>query len=190
MNQELSQRRAIMNQELSIKCGGIAFEANMLTRTIYVAPCHVPEALGAILEAFGAMADDSVLCQALAEHLDFADLVARVAAVVQLRRKLDDHDLTATERDMLDRLAADPCEWVRNEAKGALDDLANPLPDQVAAHDGVEDFEPELRALYARGVTVEDHARLNYIRANSTGGIRNQAGALLVKLANLPGVAK
>jgi hypothetical protein len=69
-----------MNQELSIKCGGIAFEANMLSRTIYVAPCHVPEALGAILEAFGAMADDSALCQALAEHIDFADLAARVAS--------------------------------------------------------------------------------------------------------------
>lgn len=181
-----------MNQELSIKCGGIAFEANMLTRTIYVAPCHVPEALGAILEAFGAMADDSVLCQALAKHLDFADLAARVAATKHLRDKIErsEIDLTATERDTLDRLAADPCEWIRNEAKGALDDLANPLPDQVAAHDGTEDFEPELRTIAARGVTVEDHARLNYIRVNSTGGIRNQAGALLVQLANLAGVAK
>lgn len=174
-----------MNQELSIKCGGIAFEANMLTRTIYVAPCHVPEALGAILEAFGAMADDSVLCQALAEHLDFADLAARVAAVVQLRRKLDDHDLTATERDALERLAVDPCEWVRNEAKGALDDLANPLPDQVAAHDRAEDFEPELRTFEARGVTIEDHGRLNHIRANAKGAQRDRAGALLVKLAGV-----
>lgn len=174
-----------MNQELSIKCGSAAFEANMLTRTVYVAPCHVPEALGAILEAFGAMADDSVLCQALAEHLDFADLAARVAAVVQLRRKLADRDLTATERDTLERLAVDPCEWISAEARGALDDLADPLPDQVAAHDGAEGFEPELRTFEARGVTVEDHARLNYIRANSTGVIRNQAGALLVKLAGV-----
>lgn len=176
-----------MNQELSIKCGGVAFEINMLTRTIYVAPCHVPEALGAILEAFGAMADDSALCQALADHLDFADLAARVATIKQLRRKLDGHDLNPTERVVLDRLAVDPCEWVRNEAKGALDDLANPLPDQVATHDGAEDFEPELRTFEARGVTVEDHGRLNYIRANSTGALRDRAGALLVQLA---GVAK
>jgi len=174
-----------MNQELSIKCGGVAFEINMLPRTIYVAPCHVPEALGAILEAFGAMADDSALCQALAEHLDFADLAARVAAVVQLRRKLDGHDLTATERDTLDRLAIDPCEWVRNDANCALDELANPLPDQVAAHDGMEDFEPELRTFEARGVAIEDHGRLNYIRANATGALRDRAGALLAQLAGV-----
>ncbi len=176
-----------MNQELSIKCGGIAFEASMLSRTIYVAPCHVPEALGAILEAMEAMADDSTLCHALADHPDFCELAARVACVKSLRSELADRDLTAAERDTLDRLAADPCDWIRNEAKGALDDLADPLPDQVAAHDGAEDFEPELRTIEARGVTIEDHARLNYIRANSTGGIRNQAGALLVQLA---GVAK
>ena len=127
-----------MNQELSIKCGGIAFEANMLSRTIYVAPCHVPEALGAILEAMEAMADSSTLCQALADHPDFCELAARVACVKSLRSELADRDLTATERDTLDRLAADPCDWIRNEAKGALDDLANPLPDQVAAHDGAE----------------------------------------------------
>jgi len=133
------------------------------------------------------MADDSALCQALAEHLDFADLAARVATVKQLRRKLDGHDLNPTELVVLDRLAIDPCEWVRNEAKGALDDLANPLPDQVAAHDGTEDFEPELRTFEARGVTVEDHGRLNYIRANAKGAIRDLAGALLVQLA---GVAK
>ena len=118
---------------------------------------------------------------------DFCELAARVACVKSLRSELADRDLTATERAALDRLAADPCDWIRNEAKGALDDLADPLPNQVAAHDGAEDFEPELRTFEARGVTVEDHARLNYIRANSTGGIRNQAGALLVKLA---GVAK
>ena len=47
-----------------------------------------------------------------------------------------------------------------------------------------------LEALEARDVTVEDHRCLNYIRANSTGTIRDRAGALLVKLANLPGVAK
>lgn len=133
------------------------------------------------------MADSSTLCQALADHPDFCELAARVACVKSLRSELADRDLTATERAALDRLAADPCDWIRNEAKGALDDLADPLPDQVAAHDGAEDFEPELRTIAARGITVEDHARLNYIRANSTGGIRNQAGALLV---NLAGAAK
>ena len=176
-----------MNQELSIKCGGIAFETNMLSRTVYVAPCHVPEALGAILEAMEAMADSSTLCQALADHPDFCELAARVACVKSLRSKLADRDLTATERDTLDRLAADPCDWIRNEARGALDDLADPLPDQVAAHDGEEGFEPELRTFEACGVTVDDHGRLNYIRANAKGAQRDRAGALLVKLA---GVAK
>ena len=176
-----------MNQGLSIKCGGIAFETNMLSRTIYVAPCHAPEALGAILEAMEAMADSSTLCQALADHPDFCELAARVAAVRSLRSELADRDLTATERDTLDRLAGDPCDWISAEARGALDDLADPLPDQVAAHDGAEDFEPELRAFESRGVTIEDHARLNHIRANAKGAQRDRAGALLVQLA---GVAK
>jgi hypothetical protein len=176
-----------MSQELSIKCGGIAFEANMLSRTIYVAPCHVPEALGAILEAMEAMADSSTLCQALADHPDFCELAARVACVKSLRSELADRDLTAAKRDTLDRLAADPCDWVRNEARGALDDLADPLPDQVAAHDGAEDFEPALRTFEARGVTIEDHGRLNCIRANAKGAQRDRAGALLAQLA---GVAK
>jgi len=154
---------------------------------VYVSGDWVPEALANILDGLQDMRDDSALCHAIANHMDFAGLAARVAAVVQLRRKLDDHDLTATERDALERLAVDPCEWVRNEAKGALDDLADPLPDQVAAHDGAEDFEPELRTFEARGVTVEDHGRLNYIRTNAKGAQRDRAGALLVKLA---GVAK
>ena len=178
-----------MNQELSIKCGGIAFEANMLSRAIYVAPCHVPEALDAILEAMEAMADSSTLCQAIANHMDFADLVARVAAAKSIRDKVErsEIDLTSAERATLDQLTSDPCDWIRNEARGALDDLADPLPDQVAVHDGVEDFEPELRAFEARGVTIEDHARLNHIRANAKGAQRDRAGALLVQLA---GVAK
>lgn len=163
---------------------------NMDGPHVYVSYDWAPAALASILDGLQDMRDDSALCQAIANHMDFADLVARVAAVRSLRSELAGRDLTATERDTLGRLAADPCEWIRNEARGAIDELANPLPNQVAAHDGAEDFEPELRTIAARGVTVEDHARLNYIRANSTGGIRNQAGALLVKLANLPGVAK
>jgi len=164
---------------------------NMDGPHVYVSYDWAPAALASILDGLQAMRVGSALCQAIANHMDFADLVARVAAVKHLRDKIErsEIDLTATERATLDRLAADPCDWIRNEARGALDDLADPLPDQVAAHDGAEDFEPELRTFEARGVTIEDHARLNYIRANSTGGIRNQAGALLVKLANLPGVA-
>ena len=150
---------------------------------------YVREALASILDGLQDMRDDSALCHAIANHMDFADLVARVAAVKHLRDKIErsEIDLTATERDALERLAVDPCEWVRNEARGALDDLANPLPGQVAAHDGAEDFEPELRTFEARGVTIEDHGRLNYIRANAKGVFRDRAGALLVKLA---GVAK
>ena len=158
---------------------------------ILVTPYEVPGALASILDGLQDMRDDSALCHAIANHMDFADLVARVAAVKHLRDKIErsEIDLTATERDTLDRLAADPCDWIRNEAKGALDDLADPLPDQVAAHDE-EDFEPALRTFEAHGVTVEDHGRLNYIRANAKGTQRDRAGALLVKLANLPGVAK
>lgn len=162
---------------------------NMDEPHVYVSYDWAPAALASILDGLQDMRDDSALCHAIANHMDFADLVARVAAVKHLRDKIErsEIDLTATERATLDRLAADPCDWIRNEAKGALDELANPLPDQVAAHDEEEGFEPELRTIEARGVTVDDHGRLNYIRANSTGGIRNQAGALLVKLA---GVAK
>ena len=164
---------------------------NMDGPHVYVSYDWAPAALASILDGLQDMRDDSALCQAIANHMDFADLVARVAAVKHLRDKIErsEIDLTATERDTLDRLAADPCDWIRNEARGALDDLANPLPDQVAAHDGAEDFEPELRTIEARGVTVEDHGRLNYIRANAKGAQRDRAGALLVKLANLPGVA-
>ena len=156
---------------------------------IYVSYDWAPAALANILDGLQAMRDDSALCQSIANHMDFADLVARVAAVKHLRDKIErsEIDLTATERDTLDHLAVDPCDWIRNEAKCALNDLADPLPDQVAAHDGAEDFEPELRALEARGVTVEDHGPLNYIRANAKGTQRDRAGALLVKLA---GVAK
>ena len=154
-------------------------------------PEWIVDALTNILDGLQDMRDDSALCHAIANHMDFADLVARVAAVKHLRDKIErsEIDLTATERDTLDRLAADPCDWIRNEAKCALNDLTDPLPDQVAAHDE-EDVEPDLRTIEARGVTVEDHGRLNYIRANAKGAQRDRAGALLVKLANLPGVAK
>ena len=175
-----------MNQELSIKCEDIAFETNMLSRTLYVAPCHVPEALGAILEAMEAMADSSTLCEALADHPDFCELAARVACVKSLRSELADRDLTATERATLDRLADDPCDWIRNEAKGALDDLADPLPDQVAAHDGAPDDSAhfaELDFICLHGLTDERHARLNWLRANGSQEVRARAGNLLISLA-------
>ena len=35
----------------------------------------------------------------------------------------------------------------------------------------------------SRGVTIEDHGRLNHIRANAKGAQRDRAGALLVQLA-------
>ncbi len=179
-----------MSQGLSIKCGGVAFETNMLSRTIYVAPWHVPEALSAILGAMEAMADSSTLCQALADHPDFRELAARVACVKSLRFTLADRDLTATERAALDRLANDPCDWIRNEARGALDDLADPLPDQVAAHDGAPDDSAhlaELDFICLHGLTDERHARLNWLRANGSAKVRAQAGNLLISLA---GVAK
>ena len=162
----------------------------MLTRhygvaKILVSPYEVSVALASILDGLQDMRDDSALCQALAEHLDFADLAARVAAVKQLRRKLAYHDLTATERATLDALAADPCEWIRNEAKGALDGLANPLPDQVAEHDAEEDFHAELSIFEARSVTIEDHGRLNYIRSHAKGPDRDRAGNLLISLAGV-----
>ena len=124
-----------MDQELSIKCGGIAFEASMLSRTIYVAPCHVQEALGAILEAMEAMADSSMLCRVLSYHPDFCELAARVSAVRMLRRKLAYQDLTDAEHAALNALRTDTCEWIRAEAGRALIELAEPLCDQDAAQD-------------------------------------------------------
>lgn len=103
---------------------------------VYVSYDWAPQALASILDGLQDMRDDSALCQALAEHLDFADLAARVAAVVQLRRKLADSDLTDAEHAALNALRADPCEWIRAEAGRALVELAEPLRDQVAAHDG------------------------------------------------------
>ena len=172
---------------------------NMDGPHVYVSYDWAPAALASILDGLQDMRDDSALCQAIANHMDFADLVARVAAVKHLRDKIErsEIDLTATERDTLDRLAADPCGWISSEARGALDDLAKPLPDQVAEHDGADAesaIYPEMRRqldlIEQFGVDADDHATLNYIRANSTGAIRDRAGALLVKLANLPGVAK
>lgn len=153
---------------------------------IIVSGLWAPDALASILDGLQDMRDDSALCQALADHLDFADLVARVAAVAQIRRKLSDHDLTATERSTLDALATDPCEWIRNEAKGALDDLANPLPDQVAEHDGASDdsaYLAELDFIRLHSMNDERHARLNWLRANGSEKVRARAGNLLIKLA-------
>lgn len=153
---------------------------------------YVREALANILDGLQDMRDDSALCRAIANHMDFADLVARVAAVKHLRDKIErsEIDLTATERDTLDRLAADPCDWISAEARGALDDLADPLPDQVAAHDGVPDDSAhlaELDFICLHGLTDERHARLNWLRANGSAKVRAQAGNLLISLA---GVAK
>ena len=147
-------------------------------------------ALTNILDGLQDMRDDSALCQAIANHMDFADLVARVAAVKHLRDKIErsEIDLTATERDALDRLTADPCDWIRNEAKGALDDLANPLPDQVAAHDGASDDSADLAELdfiCLHGLTDDRHARLNWLRANGSQEVRARAGNLLISLAGV-----
>lgn len=103
---------------------------------IIVSGLWAPDALASILDGLQNMRDDYVLCQAIADHLDFADLAARVAAVVQLRRKLADSDLTDAEHAALNALRADACEWIRAEAGRALMELAEPLRDQVAAHDG------------------------------------------------------
>lgn len=159
---------------------------------IVVSGIWTPDALASILDGMQAMRDDSALCQAIANHMDFSDLVARVAAVKHLRDKIErsEIDLTATERAALDRLAADPCDWIRNEAKGALDDLADPLPDQVAAHDGASDDSADLAELdfiCFHGLTDKRHARLNWLRANGSQEVRARAGNLLISLA---GVAK
>ena len=153
-------------------------------------PEWIVDALASILDGLQDMRDDSALCQALADHPDFCELAARVACVKSLRSELADRDLTATERDTLDRLAADPCDWIRNETKGALDDLADPLPDQVAAHDGAPDDSAhlaELDFICLHGLTDDRHARLNWLRANGSQEVRARAGNLLISLA---GVAK
>ena len=151
-------------------------------------PDWIASALANILDGLQDMRDDSALCQALADHLDFADLAARVAAVAQIRRKLADHDLTSAERAALDQLAADPCGWIRNEAKCALDELNDPLRDQDAEHDGAEDDSAhfaELDFICLHGLTDERHARLNWLRANGSQEVRARAGNLLISLAGV-----
>ena len=163
---------------------------NMDEPHVYVSYDWAPAALASILDGLQDMHDDSALCQALADHPDFCELAARVACVKSLRSELADRDLTATERATLDRLAVDPCDWISTEARGALDDLANPLPDQVAAHDGAPDDSAhlvELDFICPHGLTDDRRARLNWLRANGSQEVRARAGNLLISLA---GVAK
>ena len=172
-----------MERELVVR----QFEC-MVTRreghlSMLVAPWETSSALTNILDGLQDMRDDSALCQALSEHPDLIELAARIAAVQSLRSEIADRDITDAEYAMLNKLRADTCEWIRNEAEGALDDLANPLPDQVAAHDAEEDFHAELSTFEARGVSIEDHGRLNYIRSHAKGPDRARAGNLLIKLA-------
>ena len=103
---------------------------------ITVGSMWTAEALANILDGLQDMRDDSALCQALSDHGDLCDLAARVAAVRMLRRKLADQDLTDAEHAALNALRADTCEWIRAEAGRALIELAEPLCDQDAAHDG------------------------------------------------------
>jgi len=154
-----------------------------LTTLVY--PWEFGGALANILDGLQDMRDDSALCQALSEHPDLIELAARIAAVQSLRSEIADRDITDAEYAMLNKLRADTCEWIRNEAEGALDDLANPLPDQVAAHDAEEDVHAELSTFEARGVSIEDHGRLNYIRSHAKGPDRARAGNLLIKLAGV-----
>ena len=97
---------------------------------------YIRDGLANILDGLQDMRDDSALCQALSDHGDFCDLAARVAAVRMLRRKLAYHDLTDAEHAALNALRADTCEWIRAEAGRALLELAEPLRNQDAAHDG------------------------------------------------------
>ena len=98
---------------------------------------YIREGLANILDGLQDMRDDSALCQALSDHGDLCDLAARVAAVRMLRRKLADQDLTDAEHAALNALRADTCEWIRAEAGRALIELAEPLCDQDAVHDGM-----------------------------------------------------
>ena len=104
---------------------------------IIVCSMWTAEALANILDGLQDMRDDSALCQALSDHGDLCDLAARVAAVRMLRRKLADQDLTDAEHAALNALRADTCEWIRAEAGRALIELAEPLCDQDAVHDGM-----------------------------------------------------
>ena len=96
----------------------------------------IRDGLANILDGLQDMRDDSALCQALSEHPDLIELAARIAAVRSLRSEIADRDLTDAEHAMLNKLRADTCEWIRAEAGRALIELAEPLCDQDAAHDG------------------------------------------------------
>ena len=97
---------------------------------------NIRDGLANILDGLQDMRDDSALCQALSEHPDLIELAARIAAVRSLRSEIADRDLTDAEHAMLNKLRADTCEWIRAEAGRALIELAEPLCDQDAAHDG------------------------------------------------------
>ena len=97
---------------------------------------NIRDGLANILDGLQDMRDDSALCQALSEHPDLIELAARIAAVRSLRSEIADRDLTDAELTMLNKLRADSCEWIRAEAGRALIELAEPLCDQDAAHDG------------------------------------------------------
>ena len=97
---------------------------------------RIREGLANILDGLQDMRDDSALCQALSEHPDLIELAARIAAVRSLRSEIADRDLTEPEHAQLNKLRADTCEWIRAEAGRALIELAEPLCDQDAAHDG------------------------------------------------------
>lgn len=105
-----------------------------LTTLVY--PWEFGGALANILDGLQDMRDDSALCQALSDHPDLIELAARIAAVRSLRSEIADRDLTDAELTMLNKLRADTCEWIRAEAGRALIELAEPLCDQDAAHDG------------------------------------------------------
>ena len=103
---------------------------------ITVGSMWTAEALANILDGLQDMRDDSALCQALSEHPDLIELAARIAAVRSLRSEIADRDLTEPEHAQLNKLRADTCEWIRAEAGRALIELAEPLCDKDAAHDG------------------------------------------------------
>lgn len=123
----------ITERKLEIKAWPHAYHNG--TMYTYI-DCRISEALANILDGLQGMRDDSALCQALSDHGDLCDLAARVAAVRMLRRKLADQDLTDAEHAALNALRADTCEWIRAEAGRALVELAEPLRNQDAAHDG------------------------------------------------------
>lgn len=110
------------------------------------------EAYACILEGMDRQLKDGELCEALARHDDFCELVAQVAVIRKLQRELDNRDATDADHGIINELRRSANPWIHREAGNLLMLIADER-DQVAAHDG-EAEAPEKRYRLRCGAIV------------------------------------